>query len=80
LKIKTVYYASVRSRIGRALQIAFATEIGVALVMNEKNASIYFPGLDGRMDLTRGFAGEASEFHRWCGDLFEHYWNSSNPV
>jgi predicted transcriptional regulator len=70
----------VRGRIGQALQTAFANDIGAALVMNEKNAAVFFPAPDGRMDLTRGFAGEASEFHSWCSDLFEHYWNSSQAI
>jgi predicted transcriptional regulator len=64
----------IRSRIGGGLQVARIESVKVTVVMNEKTAAVYFPSLDGRMDLSRGFAGENPEFHRWVEDLYSFYW------
>ena len=66
-----------RTRIGPNLDIAKADQIKVSIVMNEKRAALYFPTLDGRMDLARGFASEESAFHRWCEDLYTFYWGEA---
>ncbi len=47
------------------------------LAMSEKGvASLSFPRLDGRFDYT-GLMSIDPEFHKWCSDLFEHYWAES---
>lgn len=61
-------------------EVASLTEIGVAMAINEKLAGVCFPGLDGKLDFGVGFVGSTPAFRSWCGDLFEHYWKSAQPV
>jgi predicted transcriptional regulator len=64
----------VRDRIGSTLQVVKVDRVQVSMAMNESIAAVYFPTLDGRMDLTSGFTGEEAGFHAWCEDLYEFYW------
>jgi predicted transcriptional regulator len=65
----------VRGRVGPGLQVAEIDRVPASIAMNETTAAVYFPGLDGRMDLTRGFASEDPEFHGWCKDLYSFCWS-----
>jgi predicted transcriptional regulator len=67
----------IRSRIGPALQVVRLDEVRVSLAMNETTAAVCFPDLQGRMDFTRGFAGEDPVFHAWCRGLYEFFWESA---
>ncbi len=67
----------IRDRIGPALQVARMDKVRVSLAMNEKTAAVCFPDLQGRMDFTRGFAGEEPGFHAWCHDLYEFFWEEA---
>jgi predicted transcriptional regulator len=60
------------------LQIGFLDDVKVTIFMNEKSALVGFPGLDGRMDFTQGFAGKAPKFHGWCQSLYSCYWDASS--
>ena len=68
---------NLRARIGAGLQIARMAEVKLTIAMNEKTAAVCFPSKDGRMDFTRGFASEDSEFHRWCADIYVFYWEQA---
>ena len=70
-------FQHMRNESGSELQIGFVDNVKVTIVMNEKMAAVCFPGLDGRMDFTQGFAGETPKFHTWCRDLYNHYWDGS---
>lgn len=49
--------------------------LDVFLWMSEKEvAALAFPNLEGRFDYL-GFTGLDPRFHRWCSDLFQHYWS-----
>ena len=49
------------------------------LAMSEKGvAALSFPHTDGRFDYT-GLTSRDPNFHKWCKDLFEHYWTNSKP-
>lgn len=65
----------VRRRIGPALKVARIDRVQASMMMNERTAAVYFPGLDGRMDLTRGLASDEPDFHGWCEDLYRFYWS-----
>jgi len=45
--------------------------------MDEKIAAVFFPDLNGRLDLSRGFIGKSPSFQKWCHDLYTFYWDKS---
>ena len=54
----------------------------VVLVVTEKAARFVLPNSAGRFEY--GFNGTDPKFHKWCKDLFLHYWekgkaNKSSP-
>jgi predicted transcriptional regulator len=73
-------FEGIRKQAGSRLQIGFVDNVKATIVMNEKTAVVCFPGLDGRMDFTQGFAGDAHQFHGWCHDLHSFYWEKSKKV
>ncbi len=49
----------------------------VFLAMNEKEVTaLGFRVVDGRFDY-HGFRSSSPEFHAWCKDLFEYYWDET---
>ncbi len=58
-------------------EVRFIDRVDVILVLNEKAAGLAMPSMDGRMDYGRGFVGGSERFHRWCRDLYFHYWEGS---
>ena len=48
-----------------------------SIVLNEKEAFIAFPHLDGDPDLSEIFYSDDSDFHEWCLDYFRYYWNNA---
>ena len=71
-------FQHVRNEAESELQIGFVDSVKVTVVMNERTALVCFPGLDGRMDFTQGFAGENSKFHGWCHSLYNFYWDEAS--
>ena len=53
--------------------------INVNIILNEKEAIVSFPTLDGETDLHQAFVSEDVIFHQWCLDLFRYFWYESNP-
>jgi len=53
--------------------------INVNIVLNEKEAIVSFPTLDGETDLSQAFVSDDIIFHEWCLDLFRYFWYESNP-
>jgi predicted transcriptional regulator len=45
--------------------------------MNEKIAGVSFSDLKGKMDFDSGFRSSSIDFHKWCNDVFNFYWNRS---
>jgi predicted transcriptional regulator len=70
-------FQRIKEQTGSRLQIRFADDVKVTIVMSEKTAVVCFPSLDGRMDFTEAFTGGISRFHGWCRDLFSFYWENS---
>ena len=53
-------------------------KVQVAVVLNEKKASILFPTQKGETDMNMMFYSEDRLFHDWCLDYFWFRWYSSN--
>jgi predicted transcriptional regulator len=53
-------------------------KVQVAVVLNEKKASILFPTHRGETDMNMMFYSEDRLFHDWCLDYFWFRWYSSN--
>jgi len=54
-------------------------KLGIYLCMSEKEvATVAFPCLDGKFDYF-GFATANRRAHKWCLDLFHHFWKGSLP-
>jgi predicted transcriptional regulator len=51
--------------------------IQTVMVINEKEASILFPNIDGEPDITETFYSTDSMFHEWCLDYFRYCWYES---
>ena len=52
--------------------------INVNIVLNEKEAIVSFPTLEGETDLSQAFVSDDIVFHEWCLDLFRYFWYESN--
>lgn len=50
----------------------------ISITLNEKEAAVCFPNNEEEIDLSMMFYSEDSEFHDWCLDYFNEYWNKSN--
>lgn len=61
-------------RIGRRM----VNKVEVAVVLNEKKASVLFPTQKGETDMNMMFYSEDKLFHDWCLDYFWFRWYSSN--
>lgn len=61
-------------RIGRRM----VDKVQVAVVLNEKKASVLFPSQKGETDMNMMFYSEDKPFHDWCLDYFWFRWYSSN--
>lgn len=54
--------------------------VNLILYMNEREVGIMaFPLLTGRYDFA-GFTSTDERTHRYCRELFEHYWRKAEPV
>ena len=50
----------------------------VVVVLNEKEACISFPLLDGEPDLSQAFFNDDIPFHEWCLDYFRSCWHNAD--
>jgi len=53
--------------------------ININIILNEKEAILSFPTLEGDADLSQAFFSNDTIFHEWCLDLFRYFWYESNP-
>lgn len=51
--------------------------IQTLVVLNEKEATISFPNIDGEPDITEAFYSTDTMFHEWCLDYFRYCWYES---
>ena len=52
--------------------------VQTVVILNEKEACIMFPTLDGESDLTEMFYSDDMMFHEWCLDYFRYCWYGSD--
>jgi predicted transcriptional regulator len=54
-------------------------EVDVRIMLTEKEAMCSLPSIDGRQDYA-SFIGKDPRFHRWCRDLYLHYWEKAKTA
>lgn len=52
--------------------------ISMVCLLNEKEACIIFPKLNGEPDMSEMFYGSDPQFHEWCLDYFNYCWDNSS--
>ncbi len=52
-------------------------DVSVVVVLNEKEACVVFPTLDGAADMREMFYSKDLLFHEWCLDYFRYCWYGS---
>ena len=52
--------------------------VQVVVVLNEKEACVMFPKIDGEVDVSEMFYSDDSVFHEWCLDYFKYCWDGSS--
>ena len=55
-----------------------AKNVQTVVVLNEKEACVLFPTLDGESDLSEMFYSDDPMFHEWCLDYFRYCWYGSD--
>ncbi|HYL66723.1 MAG TPA: transcriptional regulator [Nitrosopumilaceae archaeon] len=51
--------------------------VQVVVVLNEKEACVMFPKVDGEVDVSEMFYSDNVFFHEWCFDYFKYCWSDS---
>lgn len=52
-------------------------DVSVLVVLNEKEACVMFPTIEGEPDLSEAFYSSEFLFHEWCKDYFNYCWDTS---
>ncbi len=52
-------------------------DVKLIVTLNEKEAAVNFPFLNGEVDLSKMFYGTDPAFHEWCLDYFRYCWYGS---
>ncbi|WP_428323977.1 helix-turn-helix transcriptional regulator [Nitrosopumilus sp.] len=52
--------------------------VQTVIVLNEKEACVMFPTLDGESDISAMFYSDDAMFHEWCLDYFRYCWYGSD--
>lgn len=53
--------------------------VKTVVILNEKQALLMFPTINGESDMSEGFFGEDEAFHEWCLDYFNYCWENAGP-
>ena len=61
------------------IQRMMTKKIRAAVILNEKQACLVFPDLDGKLDAGYAFTSEDPLFHQWCFDYFNYSWYNASP-
>lgn len=51
--------------------------VSTIIVLNEKEALLMFPTVNGEADMSEGFFGDEAAFHEWCLDYFDDCWKKA---
>jgi predicted transcriptional regulator len=52
--------------------------VQVTVILNEKDACVTFPEIDGEIDMSEMFYSDDPVFHEWCLDYFKYCWDNSS--
>lgn len=52
--------------------------VSIVVVLNEKEAGIMFPTMDGNADMREMLYSDDPHFHEWCLDFFRYCWYNSS--
>jgi len=52
--------------------------VQTVVILNEREACIMFPMLDGESDFSEMFYSDDPMFHEWCLDYFRYRWYGSD--
>lgn len=79
------FHESVESRARSYLpaadhELRFLNQVKTCIVMNETTAVIAFPNFEGSIDYSSVLIGTKPDFHQWCYDLFNVYWNKAEKL
>ena len=61
-----------------AIERRMVENVQVAVILNEKQASVLFPNQKGETDMNMMFVSSDSVFHEWCLDYFRYRWYGSD--
>lgn len=53
-------------------------QVQTMVILNEKEACLMFPTLNGEIDLSEAFYCDKESFHEWCLDYFRYCWDNSD--
>ena len=53
-------------------------DVKIVVVLNEKEACVMFPTIDGEADMSEMFYSNDTLFHEWCLDYFRYCWYGSD--
>jgi predicted transcriptional regulator len=72
-------YQHIKTVLGNKLELKLLSDENtkIAIAMNEKIAGVSFPDLNRKMDFDSGFMSSSLDFHKWCNDVFNFYWDRS---
>jgi len=62
------------------IEIKWLGEVRVCIMMNEALAGLCLRNSAGKIDYGTGFGSKDPEFHKWCRDLFLHYWEEAKTT
>lgn len=61
-----------------AIERRMVENVQVAVILNEKQASVLFPNQKGETDMNMMFVSSDTVFHEWCLDYFRYRWYGSD--
>jgi predicted transcriptional regulator len=68
------------ARLKGLFDVRTSCEADLFIAMNEKEVAILSFPMENNLFDYRGFTSNDPDFHAWCRDIFEHYWNAAIPV
>lgn len=60
-----------------SLSRRLATKTNVVVILNEREACVFFPTHDDKTDMSEAFYSDDPIFYEWCLDYFKHCWDNS---
>jgi predicted transcriptional regulator len=54
------------------------SDVKVAVILNEKEACVIFPTINGDADMSSMFFSSEPSFHQWCLAYFKYCWNNAH--